>query len=746
MRNTFVSNASVISRQLTDAYIALSKSDEVWQQNFVQALRHIAQTCANVLGVGRASVWQISDDLAEMRCLCLYREDTDAFEQGLTLEARAYPRYFSALTYERVINASDAQNDPRTREFTDSYLEPFNIKSMLDATLRSEGRTCGVLCFEQQGRQRLWTEDEQNFAGSVADLVSQLLVFNSFRDRESRFRVLFEGSADAVFVLRGPIIYECNPSAMRMFRATREQLIGAGPAQLSPLTQIDGSQSEARALEHIQAALEGRHQAFEWTHRRFDDSLFQAEVTLNSVMLEGVSCVIAAVRDISDRKLAEDALVRSQQQLAYRASHDALTELPNRDSLHQSVARLLAEASKLKHQVAILLLDLNRFKDVNDTLGHRIGDFLLQKVAKRLSLLLDNPALELYRLGGDEFAVVQNRIEHQDQVAQLAQTINQTLSKPIEVESMSLEMGASIGIALFPQHGENSHALLRCADVAMYHAKTHGENYHFYDFHLDTNSTRRLTILADLSVAIRENQLQLHFQPRIDIASGDCNGCEALLRWVHPDHGMVPPGDFIPLAEMTEIIHPLSHWVLREALRQVRVWMDQGHEIAVAVNLSARNLIDTRCPDQICDLLQEFNVPNYLLEIEITESALITDPERAMQVVQIFHDLGIHLAIDDFGTGYSSMSYLKRLPIQTLKVDRSFVKDMLTDEADAVIVRSTIGLAHSFGLNVVAEGVEDEDTLQALCNLQCEQAQGYHISRPIPAEEFSRWYLQRKSI
>jgi len=248
-------------------------------------------------------------------------------------------------------------------------------------------------------------------------------------------------------------------------------------------------------------------------------------------------------------------------------------------------------------------------------------------------------------------------------------------------------------------------------------------------------------MLADLNMALRENHLLLHYQPRIDLQKGVCTGCEALLRWHHPQHGMVPPGDFIPLAEMTEIIHPLSLWVFRTALQQVRSWMNQGYEIPVAINLSARNLVDVRFPEQLRELLREFSVPNHLLEIEITESALITDPQRAMQVVRTFHDLGIHLAIDDFGTGYSSMSYLKKLPVQTLKIDRSFVMDMLSDEADAVIVRSTIGLAHSFGLAVVAEGVEDEETLQALRNLQCEQAQGYHISRPVPVDEFNQWYL-----
>ena len=745
MSNTSPSDVHSLSRQLSEAYVALSKSDVVWHSSLIQALRHITQTCANVLGVERASVWQIAPDLAAMECLCLYREDVNSFEQGMVLEARSFPRYFSALALERVLNASDALNDPRTREFAEPYLEPLNIKSMLDGTLRSEGVTCGVLCLEQIGQRRFWTEDEQNFVGSVADLVSQVLLFNSFRDRETRFRALFEGSGDAVFVLKGMTIIECNPAALRMFRARRDQLIGSSPMNLSPEAQPDGMSSAKRAADHIARALEGNDQFFEWNHRRLDNTRFAAEVSLTSIVLDGNNCIMGTVRDVSDRKRAEDALIQSQRQLAYSTSHDSLTELPNRDSLHQNAARMLAQTKKRGHQLAVILLDLNRFKDVNDTLGHRIGDFILQQVARRLTMLEQSNRVEVYRLGGDEFALLQSDVMRVEAVTEQVEQIISTLSKPLDVEGMSLEMGASVGVALYPENGSNSHALLRCADVAMYQAKTRGERYQFYDKRMDAHSSRRLTILADLGVAIRENQLQLHFQPRIDVANGACNGCEALLRWVHPEQGMVPPGDFIPLAEMTEIIHPLSLWVIRAALHQIRSWMDQGLEIAVAINLSARNLIDTRCPDQIRSLLAEYRVPNHLLEIEITESALITDPERALQVVQSFHDLGLHLAIDDFGTGYSSMSYLKRLPIHTLKVDRSFVKDMLTDEADAVIVRSTIGLAHSFGLNVVAEGVEDEDTLLALRNLQCEQAQGYHISRPVPAEEFNRWYQDRRS-
>ncbi|MGC1508278.1 putative bifunctional diguanylate cyclase/phosphodiesterase, partial [Ketobacter sp.] len=580
---------------------------------------------------------------------------------------------------------------------------------------------------------------------SIADMISQLMMLNSYRDRELRFRTLFEGTLDAVMVIRDFEICECNPSMLTMFGSSREQLMDSSLSKLSPLSQPDGRHSEHQIETRIKAALNGTRQQFEWNFHRMDGTSFHAEVGLNFLQLGDMKCVLGTIRDVSDRKQAEAALVESQKQLAFRTSHDALTELPNRDSLHENGASLLIDAKRSGQNVAVLLLDLNRFKDVNDTLGHRIGDFILQKVARRLltALQKSNTKSQLYRLGGDEFAVIQYGIVDQQSIMALVSTVNKELKMPMEVEGMFLEMGASIGVALYPEHGDSSHALLRCADVAMYHAKTHGETCSFYSNELDSHSTRRLTMLADLGTAIRENQLQLYYQPRIDIKTGACNGCEALLRWDHPLHGMVPPADFIPLAEMTEIIHPLSLWVLTSAMKQIRSWMDQGKEIAIAVNLSARNLIDIHCPSQVKSLLEEFDVPHRLLEIEITESALITDPHRAMQVVEEFHKLGIHLAIDDFGTGYSSMSYLKRLPIQTLKIDRSFVKDMLSDDADAVIVRSTIGLAHSFGLNVVAEGVEDEPTLMVLRNLQCEQAQGYHICRPVPVADFDAWYDAR---
>ncbi len=728
---------------LTDSYIALSKAPDVWNSNLNIALRHITRACANALGVERASVWFVDEDLSEMECLCLYREDINGFEQGVKLEARSFPRYFTALNFERVVDASEARSDIRTKEFTESYLLPLNIYSMLDATLRKEGKVCGVICMEQVGQVRKWNHAEAEFAVAIAELLSQLILFYSMRDRESRFRALFEGSGDCIFIVRGSVIVECNEASARMFRCDKNEIVGCTPIKLSPKQQPNGSDSNKEAFKKIQSALQGHRLTFEWTHQRADGQEFDAEVTLNRIIIEGDYCVMGTVRDISDRRMAENALLESQKQLEYRATHDSLTDLPNRESLHQTASYAILNASQSMQKMAVLLLDLNRFKDVNDTLGHRIGDELLRQVADRFSRLIETENADLYRLGGDEFAVLLYGIDDPEQAVEFAQKLNKSVKEPIEVETMQLEMGASIGIAMYPENGENSHALLRCADVAMYYSKTHGQAYAFYDANYDSHSTKRLVMLADLNVAMRDNHLLLHYQPRIDLATGKCTGCEALLRWHHPQHGMVPPGDFIPLAEMTEIIHPLSHWVFRTALKQVRNWMDLGHEIPVAINLSARNLVDLRFPNQVAEMLKEFSVPNHLLEVEITESALISDPDRAMQVVADFHRMGIHMAIDDFGTGYSSMSYLKKLPVHTLKIDRSFVMDMLSDEADAVIVRSTIGLAHSFGLAVVAEGVENDETLQALRNLQCEQAQGFHISRPVPVEDFNQWFAKQ---
>ncbi|MCH8498159.1 MAG: EAL domain-containing protein [Marinobacter sp.] len=744
MNQGHVSRSGGKSQVLADVYVALSTDPELWRGGLDPALRRITHCCAEALAVERVSVWRLNDARDQILCLMLYQQASGNFDQGACLELSLLPDYFAGLSLGRFVDVPDVYKDRRTRLLVDAYFRPEDIHSMLDATVRLEGDIVGLISLESVGHARLWTADEQHFLASIADLVSQLMAVCALRSSESRYRALFEGTGDAVFVVKNGVFTDCNPAAESMFQVSREDMLNLNPALFSPPYQPDGEDSATLASQWIEKALEEGMQCFEWQHCRSDGSEFDAEVTLSRYALDGEICVIGAVRDITRRRLTEQELARSREQLEYRANHDSLTGLPNRNCLHEDTLRIIKETGAADG-LAYLLLDLDRFKEVNDTLGHSVGDRLLAHIGTHLIKVLAPYDATLYRLGGDEFVVVAQSMPEVAQVMELADTITLGLRTPITVEGISLELGASIGVARYPQHADNSHGLLRCADVAMYHAKQSGLGATVYDASYDSYSPRRLALMSELGAAIREDQLELHFQPRVDLRTGHCNGCEALLRWRHPEQGMVPPGDFIPAAEMSDVIHPLSQWVVKSALQHVRRWLDAGTELSVAVNLSARNLIDMRCPGMIADLLRQYAVPPRLLEIEITESALITDPERALEVLRAFRTLGLRMAIDDFGTGYSSLSYLKRLPIDTLKIDRSFVQDMLTDEADAVIVRSTIGLAHSFGLKVVAEGVEEEEVLTALAALQCDQAQGFHIAKPLPLDEFEGW-LQRHMV
>ena len=419
--------------------------------------------------------------------------------------------------------------------------------------------------------------------------------------------------------------------------------------------------------------------------------------------------------------------------LEMQALHDSLTLLPNRSYLHREASRAIRQASERAQSVSLMLLDLDRFKEVNDTLGHHAGDLLIKLVGERLREALLKRDAMLARLGGDEFSVLLRVSDGLDEAMQLAGDLVAALRKPFDVQGIAIELGGSIGVACYPQHGDTSNALLRCADVAMYAAKSAVGNVCAYSAEHDQHNPRRLSMITELGSAISSNQLVLHFQPKLDLATGEWAGSEALVRWVHPQLGFIPPGEFIQFAETSDLIRPLTLWVARRALESMRDWHRQGIDLPVSINLSTRNLLDVTFPESLAALLAEHEVPPHLLELEITETALIGDPARATSVVERLVGLGMRLSIDDFGTGFSSLAYLKRLPLHALKIDRSFVMDMLKDDQDAIIVRSTIGLAHSLGLQVVAEGVEDLETLEALRECGCDIAQGYVLSKPVPA-------------
>ncbi len=426
---------------------------------------------------------------------------------------------------------------------------------------------------------------------------------------------------------------------------------------------------------------------------------------------------------------------RYQKELRHMALHDALTGLPNRLLLDDRLEQAIRTARRKRSYLAVFMLDLDRFKQINDTLGHQVGDLALKHIAKQLKGAL-RASDTIARFGGDEFCIVAP-VSVYEEILGLLQKVQEALAVPYVIGPSNLHLGASIGAALFPAHGEDGATLVRRADVAMYAAKRSNKGFSVYEIEDDRHNLNRLSLVCDIRRALDENQLRVYYQPKVNLKSGDINSVEALVRWDHPERGLLSPDVFVPLAEESGSIEQLTFYVLREALKQVKQWTDQGLEMTMAVNLSLSLLHNEHLPMQIRDVLKETGArPNQLL-LEITESAIMSDPKRAMSVASLLAEDGIRLAIDDFGSGYSSLAYLKAFPVEEIKIDKSFVLNMNADKNDAHIVRTTIDLAHSLGLNVVAEGVENQMVWQRLYSLNCNSAQGFYLGMPQPAHELT---------
>lgn len=435
----------------------------------------------------------------------------------------------------------------------------------------------------------------------------------------------------------------------------------------------------------------------------------------------------------------QDGIARRERQIAHQAFHDALTSLPNRVSLQQALEAALARAAGIGHTVAVLMLDVDRFKEINDTMGHGIGDRVLIEIGRRLrGALRDDDVLA--RFGGDEFVVLMEGIGKGDVERRVGNLLDQ-VALPIAADEMELHLDVSVGMALFPEHGDSAEELLRRADIAMYDAKESRSRLRLYRNGRDAEHLYRLSLVNDLRQAVPNGELALYYQPKMQLGSGRIVSAEALLRWRHPQHGLVPPDDFIPLAEHSGIIRELTDWVLHEAIRQCMTWRRAGIEVGVALNLSAMDLGSDDLPIRLAGHLERYRLPPERLMLEITETALMRDAVRSLDVLNRLKACGVMLAIDDFGTGYSSLSHLKRLPVDELKIDKSFVMTMAEDEDDAVIVRSTIELAHTMGLKVVAEGVETDAALEMLRSYRCDTVQGYLISRPLATDDATRWLV-----
>jgi diguanylate cyclase (GGDEF)-like protein len=425
-----------------------------------------------------------------------------------------------------------------------------------------------------------------------------------------------------------------------------------------------------------------------------------------------------------------------------QALHDALTDLPNRTLLQQRVESALSTARRDGVGLGLILLDLDRFKEVNDTLGHPAGDALLEVVARRLVGAV-RPEDTVARLGGDEFAVLLPDIDHSTDAIEVAGRIKQALAEPFRLEGLLMDVDVSIGIAMSPLHGDDVEVLMRRADVAMYVAKGEQTGIEVYDVSRDPNSPTRLGTVTALREALDLGQLELHYQPKVSLSDGTVVGVEALVRWRHPERGLVPPDEFIPLAERTGLVHRVTAFVLTAALDQVSEWWKHGVQVPVAINVSMRDLQETDLAGLVAAELDAHQLPPSALVLELTESVLAQDPGRAVATLRELADLGVLSSLDDFGTGYSSLLLLERLPVAEIKIDRSFVRRLDDVSADASMVRSIVGFAHGLGLAVVAEGVETSLAWKVLRDMGCDVAQGYRVARPMPAEQATQWLVER---
>lgn len=430
-------------------------------------------------------------------------------------------------------------------------------------------------------------------------------------------------------------------------------------------------------------------------------------------------------------------LNRQQQELVKLASHDRLTGLPNRYRARELLNKAIKQAAEKGGSVACIILDINRFKEINDALGHELGDQLLQTIAERLRNSLWQYDM-VTRFGGDEFAMIL-KMSDENHITQVINKITDLSDDPLIINNSPLLVESTLGVATYPKDGGDADTIMRKAEVAMYSARKSGSTFDYYRPEHDPHSRQRLQLTAELQGAHEREELELHFQPQIDMGSGRIIGAEALCRWKHPQKGYVSPATFIPVAEETGIIGPMTIWVLRTSLSQCSEWIAQGHDLTVSVNLSARLLHDINLPGRIAQLLKEADFAARNLELEITETALMIDPALAVETLTLINNMGVRLSLDDFGSGYMSLSYLRNMPVDSIKIDMSFIRNMLIDEDDSTIVNTIIDLGHNLGCKVIAEGVENRDTYKALEKRKCDAVQGYYISQPLAPGDFSEW-------
>ncbi|MHB1514573.1 MAG: putative bifunctional diguanylate cyclase/phosphodiesterase [Acidiferrobacteraceae bacterium] len=632
-----------------------------------------------------------------------------------------------AITQGGLMIVPDTHLDPR---FSDNPLvthEPL-VRFYAGRTLEDEdGNRLGTFCVLDTRPRQLDAAGQQALNDLAACVERELGVVQSLyqshtllKDQEVHLRAILDNVAGVILTLdAGGTVESINPRVAQVFGYVPDEVIGRPVGMLLP-----EAHGQTLGSEHDVLRIGTR----EARGRRRDGESVPLEIAVSRMGPEGAHRFIVIARDISERlHLVE--IVRRQ------AYYDVLTGLPNRVLLAERIKERLTRSPV--PPLALIMLGLDRLRDINNTLGHPIGDLLLQQVGPRLHPLLGGDDVLTYA-GSGVFALLLTGAD-EGQAREATGRAQQVLAPPFALEQVTVDVDVSAGIALCPDHGNEPGRLMQHADVALQAARQSSHKFLVYAPERDPYSPRRLALMNALSEALDRNQIFLVYQPKVDLKTGRTLGVEALARWQHHDLGLIGPDEFIPMAEHSGFIKPLTLWVLRTALHQCAAWHREGLDLSVAVNISARNLQDQSLPDQVVRALVDAGLAARWLELEITESMLMVDPVHAMALLARLDKMGVRLSIDDFGTGYSSLSYLKKLPVRAVKIDKSFVMDMVGDSDDATIVRSTIDMAHHLGLRVIAEGVENPETWDRLFASGCDEAQGYHMSRPLPADALGTW-------
>ncbi|MEQ1516788.1 MAG: EAL domain-containing protein [Usitatibacteraceae bacterium] len=614
-----------------------------------------------------------------------------------------------------------------------AVIKPYVERTMCGETVRYERQNRSpdgsTLTFEVT---LIPQNDESGFTIAAFVLINDITLRyeaeKAIRESEERLQKFADATNEGIVFIEGTLVVDCNGAMARMMRSTHTALVGR-------------LLKEFVSPEDFEKVLSNRTSGFEQPYEIFvirdDGSKFAAECVGKDLDYGGVTHRMTVIRDISDRKQAEA-------RIQFLAHHDTLTHLPNRTLLLERIRTAISRAHRNKTEIGIMFLDLDNFKTINDSLGHYAGDELLKRVASRVQSCLRGSDL-VGRLGGDEFLVMLPDLYGAEDIGPVVEKIAAAISEPFSLEEQQLSISASIGVSVFPRDGETPDALIRNADAAMYLAKERGRNnWQFFQASLNKQAFQALALESGIRKAIRELEFTLHYQPEVRTDTRRPTAIEALIRWKHPELGLLGPDQFISVAEHRGLIMPIGRWVINEAIRQAREWADLGVSIPIAINLSAIQFKQKDLVEDIAARLKEHGVSGEMIELELTESLFLEDVNATAKTLGRLKDLGVSLAVDDFGTGYSSLSYLKRYPIDKVKIDRSFVRDIPGDDDDVAITVAIINLAASLGLRVVAEGVETKEQAHFLEEHQCDFLQGYYIARPLAPADALAWIKRQR--